>query len=291
MTAMIRPPRISEWPACRMLIPNAFTGGAPPEFRLAVQDTSPHIIGAASFRRYGAAMQSVMVHVVPQYRRQSVGSALLRQLLEEASREGYREATAQADVEADPGTELFLLAHHFLRGERLYSVEGDLARMRHTVCALRDRLLASGRIPSAARVVPLTSSHWDSVLELFSDHIAQSPFINPQFMPLSMIPEMLPFSRILLVENRVEGMLLAHREEEVVKTHGLVVTPPFRKSWAVVLLLSEAIESAWDAGARRTQFDFLENNIQRNMARRFQTKVIRISASFARPIKAHENGT
>jgi GNAT superfamily N-acetyltransferase len=289
MTATIRAPRITEWPACRMLIPNSFTGGAPPEFRLAVQDAYPHIIGAASFRRYGATMHSVMVHVVPQYRRQSIGSALLRQLLEEAGREGCREATAQVDVEADPGTELFLLAHQFLRGERLYSVEGDLARMRPTVCALRDRLLASGRIPPAARVVPLASSHWDSVLELFADHIARSPFINPQFMPL--IPEMLPLSRILLVENRVEGMILAHLEEEVVKTHGLVVTPPFRKSWAVVLLLSEAIESAWDAGARRTQFDFLENNIQRNMARRFQTKVIRILASYVRPIKSHENGT
>ena len=288
MRPVIRLPRISEWPACRMLIPGAFAAGARPEFRLAAQDSSPHIIGALSFRRHGIVLQSVMVHVLPQYRRRSVASTLLQHLFDEAKREGYREASAFLDLQADQTTERFLLAHGFSRGERLYSVEGDLVQMLRKMCALRDRLAASGRIPSGARITSLDLSNWNSVLELYSDHILRRPFLNPHDLSLSIVPEMAPLSRVLLVDGRVEGMILGDLDGSVARTHALVVTPGYRKSWAAVLLLAEAGEAARAAGARRTQFDFLETNIQRNLARRFQTKTIRILANFSHAIRPRE---
>jgi GNAT superfamily N-acetyltransferase len=79
-------------------------------------------------------------------------------------------------------------------------------------------------------------------------------------------------------------MLLGSVEGSVGRVAAMVVTPPYRHGWAAVLLLAASLESAWAAGARRVQFDFLDSNIDMHNVH-LKTGTVRILVSFVRPLK------
>ena len=50
LNVVIRPPQEAEWPACRMLLPEAFARGESPECLLAVSEAPRQMLGASSFK-------------------------------------------------------------------------------------------------------------------------------------------------------------------------------------------------------------------------------------------------
>jgi GNAT superfamily N-acetyltransferase len=150
---LIRPPRPAEWPACRMLVPEAFERPGSPECLLAISKAGPGIVGAAAVRWYGQLAYGLRIRVIRTEWRQGVGSRLLEAMLAEARRRGIRRMVAAAGPRIEPSAEPFLRARGFVRVNQLTTVEAPIAGMREAIGNLRRRIEAWAKIPPSARVV------------------------------------------------------------------------------------------------------------------------------------------
>jgi hypothetical protein len=60
-----------------------------------------------------------------------------------------------------------------------------------------------------------------------------------------------------------------------------VIAPAYRGGWAMIAVLSEALDAGWNAGCRIARFSYLDSN--RNMERltqRFHTRTVGVVANF-----------
>lgn len=285
MNLLIRPPLECEWPACRMLLPAMFADGHGAECRLVIAPVSPFIVAAAAFRPHGSEWTALTLHVVPSFRRQGIGTALLNRVADEAATDGVRALRVWVDGGRDPEVAAFLEAHAFLVGERLCRVEGDLAAMWPPIRTFCQRLRSAGRIPPDVATSALMVDDWDSVLALHADHIASNPRLTAGGLPMALFPHLLAHSAVLRRGGRIAGVILCHREGDLVSTVALIVPTGGAAPWAAALLLAGSMESAWAAGARRARYEFLADNIpMRNLTRRFGTRLLDVRSAMVRVV-------
>lgn len=265
-----------------MLLPERFSEGGPREFFVAVQEAEPYLVGAACFRHGGATLFSLRVRVLRTHRRRGIGSALLARVIQEARARGCHTVIARTDPEAEPDAAPFLEAHGFRRGMRLSTVEGDIEAMRPKLVALRDRLLAAGKVPGGARVVPYRDAPKDQVARLFAEHILNNPDLEAGRIEHWLAHGNVGDSPVALVGDQVVGMLLWSLEGSLATVPARVVAPGYRGGWVNAWLMAEAIEAGWAAGARRVRFEIPEGNQDtEKLARRLGASRVRTTESYA----------
>ncbi len=125
-----------------MLLPESFRPVAP-DALVAWDESAGAIAGLAAFHRIGRETVRTSVITVRPYRRQGIGSGLLRRVAERAVERGDERIRAQVDLAAHPEADGFLQANGFLRGPIRLELEGDLAASREQVLELRAR---AGRV-------------------------------------------------------------------------------------------------------------------------------------------------
>lgn len=283
---LIRPPRLPEWPACRMLLPDAFHRGGTPEVLLAVEADSPQLLGGAAYYVRGEQAGLLQLRVVRTHRRKGVGSGLLREFFSHSLAEGVQEVTAFVDVHSNPDASPFLAAHGFERKGRMFVVETDLDSMLAGMTRLRDRLLAGGKVPAGARLVSPSQAPMDEVARLYNENIIQGRCLRPEFLRDSLLdPKFEKSSIILMVGEQVAGLLMVEHQIEVHRAlvPARVVVEEYRGGWVNVLMMAKALELGAEAGIRRVRFESLENNSDTlKLAQRYQAETVHVLDRFLR---------
>lgn len=273
-----------------MLLPEPFREGGPREFFVAVQQAEPWLVGAACFRYGGATLFSVRVRVLRTHRRRGIGSALLRRIIQEARARGCKAVLARTDPEAEPDAAPFLEAHGFQRRGRLVKVEAEIEQMRAWFSALRDRLLAAGKVPSSARVVPYREAPKDQVARLYAEYILNSPDLQAGRIEHWLEHLNIQDSPVALVGDQVVGLLLWFLDGSVGTVPARVVAPGHRGAWVNALLMAEALEAGWAAGGRRVRFEIpAGNHDTEKLARRLGAKQLQIVDCYALAVEGGSN--
>jgi GNAT superfamily N-acetyltransferase len=288
----IRPPTLSEWPACRMLLPEAFTGAAP-EGLIAVDPAARQIAGAAVFRYGRTEILGARLRVVQGYRRRGIGTRFLERISTLGAERGLNEVYAWSDLAAETDAEEFLKANGFRRHNLLQNVEGDLLLLRDYLRRIRDRLVKSGKIPADAAIMSLEPAHHQQVAKMYAEYIAQARDFHPSQILPALGSGRLSASSVLIINGAVEGILLADIEEgkNLATVHARVVSPRYRGGWANCLLMLRSLELGLDAGSQRVRFDVPGNNSDtRKLMARCNAVVKRVMCWFVRDLRAPEGG-
>jgi GNAT superfamily N-acetyltransferase len=272
----IRPPRDIEGPACRMLLPeSAVRPMTRPEWLVAVQEAAPRIVGVASFQPRETVFIGVRVRVVRTHRRRGIGSRLLQHIIDEAVRRKMAAVFGRADGLTEPDAAPFLAAHSFGFLGRLATVEADVLAMRDYLVALRDRLIAGGKVPANARLVRFSEAPQDQVAKLYAEYIVHNPEADPALLRHPEFKEKIAASPVVMMDDRVVGILLVGVEGLLATVHARVVTPELRGGWVNPLMMGTATEDVWQAGARRVRFEIPpDNRDTEKLARRFRAETV-----------------
>ena len=285
----IRQPLPAEWAACRMLLPESFPQGTSPEALLVLDRKERRIAGAAVFHYGPKEILDARIHLVKRYRRKGIGTELLKLICSAASERGLGEILGWADLALEPDAEAFLRANAFQRSSCLHLVEGDLSLLRTYFYSIRERLLKHGRIPSSARLVSLAETRHDEIAKIYTRYIAATRYFHPGYvLPLLREPRM-AFSSVLQVDGNVQGLLLAEYSagSQVATVLAKVVLPAYRGGWANCLLMLRSMDQAWERGARRVRFEFLDNNRDtRKLMARCHAEIEHTRCWFVRELQA-----
>jgi GNAT superfamily N-acetyltransferase len=299
MKLHLRPPYDEEWQLCRMLLPETFADAATRDYLLCLRDEeagfsvvgyrfsdenakapttgnrepTTRLVAAVSFRRDGDEAKKLRVHVVPGFRRRGVGSHVLASLLGS----GLRALGGAVDSLKEPAAESFCERSGFRRVEQLCTVEADLAAMRQYLSRLRARI----GMPAGARVVRLPDAPSEAVARLHAAEIAHSE-LNPWRALLGQ-SQGLGLSPVAMVGDEVAGFMLGEVEGTTAVVHSRVSAPAYRGGWATIVLLSEALDTGWNAGCRTTRFSYLDSNRDmEKLAHRFHARTVSVATHFRR---------
>ncbi|GAH15236.1 unnamed protein product, partial [marine sediment metagenome] len=132
----------------------------------------------------------------------------------------------------------------------------ELDQFEPRLAPLYDRLKSRGRIPESAQIIPLYEADADEVIRLHLAQLGGDPSTLAERIrgegPESFSPR---YSRILLVDGRVVGFILAHRaSRDVAHVDADVVDPTLRGGWANIWLKLEATRGALNLGIKKFVF-------------------------------------
>jgi hypothetical protein len=276
MNLHLRPPTADEWPICRMLLPETFADQAPREYLLCLRDEAPRIVGAAAYQRRQDRIARLRLHVVKPFRRQRVGS----QMLSYIARSGARLIAGNSEISREAGAEAFCRRNRMERVNGITTVEGDIQEMREHMGRLRARLARA----SDARVMRLADAPGKEVAELHARHVAHDGDVDP-WRALVANAAAMSHSPVVMIDGRVAGMLLWELDRGTAVVRTRVAAPGARSAAVNVILLAEALDGAWAAGARRTQFSYADSNHDtRKLAARFRAGAVSEVAQFQRAV-------
>ena len=274
--------------ACRMLLPR-MAGQA--MFLVGVDGAHGLVVAAAavthSRRHKPPTGPGIEIHVIPSCRGAGLGTSLLAHLADYARRCGDEMlyASHKVDVESDE-----------FQGWRRLQFEPVETVQHHELMidALIPRLLAavtslkrSGQVPDGARIVPLYAADREAVLDLHTSHLGGDRDALRARLHGRTTDAFHPrYSRVLLVDDRICGCLLAHRTgRDVAAVDAVVIAPEYRLGWANAWLRLEACQGATSIGVERirfTTFDHYQDS--RQFATQFHGAITRTRALMGRPL-------
>ena|SRR5665213_3047416 len=150
----------------------------------------------------------------------------------------------------------------------------------------RDKL-ASRRIglPAGARVLRLPDAPFEAVARLHAAEIAHSE-LNPWRALLGQTAGLV-LSPVVMVDDEVAGFMLGEVEGTTAVVHSRVSAPAYRGGWVMIVLLSEALDTGWNAGCRTARFSYLDSNCDtEKLAQRFYARTVSVVTHFRREATA-----
>jgi GNAT superfamily N-acetyltransferase len=250
---------VAQTQAVLMLLPELLTAEVlPPRWWVAHLPGRPEaLVAAAAFvprlRDPEAPSFPCLLRVLPAYRRQGIGRALVARLIEDACR---WEVDALASWQACEGGDAdFLQAVGFKPYLAVYRFVGDLTRAL-LLCARRERALrAHGRIPVNMQVVPLSEAPLDAVVALYCSH-AGVPLATARRRIETALDDQ--SCRVLSVaaldSSGVAGLLLAAEKQGVPEADLWLSDPGRRNGWVALMTLHASLQRAAQIGATRFRF-------------------------------------
>ncbi len=188
----------------------------------------------------------LMIHTIPPCRGQGVASALCKSAAAVARTQAAQALYAAQRVEFD-GPEMEAWRRlGFEVCETVEEHEAPVAQFELRLAPLMERFRREGRIPDGAKIVPLYAANRDEVLQLHltamgGDRASLARKLSGQGSGAFH----LRLSRVLLVDERVVGCVLAHRTSQSAFTvDATIVAPELRGGWANVWLKLEASRGA-----------------------------------------------
>jgi len=287
----IRPPLLGEWPACRMLLPDAFTQGARPEALVAFDQQVRNITGVATFHYAAKEIRAVRIRVVRAHRRKGIGSQFLQRICSLATERGLGEISGYSNITLESDAEAFLLANHFRRDVQVSTVEGNLLLLLDRLRGVCRRLTNAGKVPLGIRFVGLEEAPHDQLAKIYADQIAEARNFHPSYMLPVLADARLAASTVLMVDGTVRGMLLCEGNDgkNVATVHARAVSPGYRGGWANCLLMLRSAEQAWQAGSGRVRFDVPgDNSDTLKLMTRCNAEIKHVLCWFIRDVRPQE---
>ncbi len=267
-TTLVRPALEAESVSCRALLPEAFLpSGYAPELFVAPAPESG-ILGAAALAWVPDGFP-LLIRVAEGWRRQGIGGALLRAVMDTAAGETPALRAWGPLAEASPGA-LFLQAAGFRPIRRLLVFETDAVRFATAMTALLGRFRAAGRVPADVRLASLDEAPPSEVVRLVTQHMATQPHdVAWRIAPGAPNGYNRALSLVLMRDVRVVAAMLCRRHAEAIEVDVNVVAPDVRRGWANLLLLEGMARLCRAAGIRRFRFSCEEHvRDTLNLARR-----------------------
>jgi GNAT superfamily N-acetyltransferase len=262
----IRPPTAVELRACRILLPTATGADRRARLYVAVSGTPQRVVGAAALgldaRRQTHEGWQVDLHVIPPVRRRGIGRALLDRVLADAEAHQVPALHAWEWVEPDSDAARAWAALGFAPARRKREYEADIAAASSTLVPLYEQVRASGYIPPAAKILPLSEADAAAVADLHVEYLGGSRRL---LMPLltGAAPDAYhpKYSRIILLDGRVVGASLGRvLPGGVCEVDAHVLHPSVRMGWANLWLKMEAAERLLEDGVRTMRYFTLEQH-------------------------------
>ncbi|HEY3393242.1 MAG TPA: GNAT family N-acetyltransferase [Lacipirellulaceae bacterium] len=269
----IAPAAAADAKAVRMLVPELREAAAA---FVAVDLTHGLVIGAAAAtrlaRRPPLVGPGVAVHVIEPCRGHGIGTALVGHLGTAARRAGA--AALYAARRAVEGSKEMCgwMSLGFAPCETVQEHTLSLERFEPQLSPLLDRMRERGRIPHAARIIPLFQANLPAVLQLHLDHLGGNRGELYRKLRGDGAGAFHPrYSRVLVVGDKTLGCILAHRRDrDTAVVDADIVDPILRGGWANVWLKLEATRGAMRLGIKRFQFTSFDHYSD---TRSFSTKL------------------
>jgi len=289
----VRPAEARDSKALRMLLPELRNGGA---YCVAVDGRNQLVVGAAamtaSCRTEPVVGPGIGVEVIEPCRRHGIATALLTNLERAATKmfgagalyAGNRVAQGSMESQAWQWlgfTPADTVETHDLSTEQIEAKLGPLV----------DRMRARGRIPSNAHISPLYEVNAASVLQLHLDQMGGERGELYRKIQGKGAGAFHPrYSRVLLVDGRVKGCILAHRvAADVAAVDANILDPSVRGGWANVWLKLEATRGAIRLGIKTFRFTTFDHYTDtRSFTQRLGGETTRVMQLMHRPLTAHE---
>lgn len=254
----IRSPGSQDARALRMLLPELRNGL---QSFVAIDGEHRLVIGAASLtqscRTTPVVGPGVALEVIAPCRRHGVATALLK-YLERAAAQSFGASALYATKRVDQASvesrgwqwlgfsPVDTVEEHNLPTDRIEAKLGPLV----------ERMRARGRIPANACIVPLYEANAASVLQLHLDQMGGERRELYRKIRGRGVGAFHPrYSCVLLVDERVKGCILAHREAaDVAAVDANILDPSVRGGWANVWLKLEATRGAIRLGIKTFRF-------------------------------------
>jgi len=279
---LIREPRESEFPACRILLPEACAQPAGRLFRLVFESTGSSIVAALSYFEDSRGITGVRLHVVKKRRRSGIGSGVIQHLLDEAQRQAKQRVLVDADLKNEPDAEAFLTKRGFRLIGRLTSVHGPIVGRGAKRDEFQARLRGAAELPASSRMTSLADAPVDQIAQLYADHIANTPMMPG--MERTLRADQYPESVVVMIGEKVIGFILARAETECVRVPALAVLPEYRGKGLAIRMIA-AMEDKLGENIKRGEFEFTDSAIfTAKIAAAFGHEVARIGARFERSI-------
>lgn len=251
---LIRPARANEAKPFRMLLPavGEFSVGL-----VAVSTADERVVGAAaiskSMRPQPPVGPGVAVHVIPPWRQQGIGRALLDALKQAAKNSSAEAFYAMQKIEAGSDEERGWRWLGFEPLETVVYHELPLAAIESRLAPLHDWMSAKQAIPSEAEIIALCDADHQAIADLHIEVMGGDRRMLLSKMRGEGLGAYHPrYSRVLLLDGIVKGFILAHREsKEVAVVDANILSPDVRGGWANLWLKLEATRGAAELGIER----------------------------------------
>ena len=276
--------------AVRMLLSSATDAF---EHILVVESELPqHIVAAGaltrSIRPKPLKGPGVTLQVIEPFRGRGIGKTLLEGLAARASQQAAEAIYATQKVDANSEAMRAWSALGFSPCETVEHHELPLDQFEPQLAPLYDRMRLKGKIPISARIIPLFDANISEVLLLHLATLGGDPKALTQKLRGEVQGSFMPrLSRVLVIDDRVVGFILAHRvSREIAYVDANVVAPEVRGSWANVWLKLEATREAMRWGINQfvfTSFDHYKDT--RNFTERMRGVSVRKSILMYLPLE------
>ncbi|MDN4501889.1 GNAT family N-acetyltransferase [Alteromonadaceae bacterium BrNp21-10] len=241
---VVEPARPSQTAAVLTLLPELLSACClPSSFIIAFSKNNPsQILGAAAFIPQIISNEwpgfSIHCHVVADFRRQGIGSAMLQQLKTEARHWDIAYLHVTGHFEDNSSPTQFLTKRQFSPSSNMHYFIGQTQATLPMLDRLVKALYRRNRVPTGFSVQPLAQVNLDKVAELFARqfgtsqangiHIVQQALSDPLSNELS-----------LAVSNGSElaGFLIAKQSNDFPEVSYWVSAPEYRQGWPAALLL------------------------------------------------------
>lgn len=250
------------------------------------------IVGAAamthSCRQEPLTGPGIAVEVIEPCRRQGIATQLLTQL-EIAAQHTYGANGLYAAHRVEWESPEYQ-AWQWLSFEPIETVDEHVLpidQFESRLGPILERMRANGHLPTGAEIIPLYRSNLAAVMQLHLDEMGGSRQELYQKLRGNVPGAFHPrYSRVLLVDGRVQGCVLAHRVAKyTAKVDANIVAPELRGGWANVWLKLEAARRALTLGIREftyTSFDRYTDT--RSFSKKLGGRIARRTALMARKI-------
>lgn len=231
----------------------------------------------------------VAVHVIPPYRHRGIARKLVNLLAENAAKAGAGALYATHKVELGGVEQQAWSALGFLPCETVEYHELLLDEFEVQLAPLLERMRQRGKIPATARILPLCEVDIHEVARLHREILGGDMASLLQKLRGD-VPESYSarYSRVLLLENRVVGFILAHRAaRDVAHVDANVLAPEVRGGWANVWLKLEATRGALQLGIKRFVFSTFDHYTDtRSFTERLRGVTVQTKVLMYRPLTA-----
>jgi len=220
-------------------------------FMLAIDEGRSTIAGAVSYLDDGERFCGLRLRVVPDRQRVGVGTKLLEEVFKEADRQGRSQVTAQVDPDKHLALNNFLVRNRFKLKSRLSTVEGDL------ITDVDGKLRAFCQ-DDLVQIVPLNRALGAEAGRLYAEYIASLPEPLSSRLFFSADAPRFRLTQLLLVDGKVEGLMLVEQDRTRAIIHARVVSERYRGGRASARLVLETLERLRQSGIERLRFQFFD---------------------------------
>ena len=223
-------------------------------------DDADRIIGAAgatrSCRPQPPTGPGIALHVIEPCRRQGIGRRLLQCLERTAEQEGAQSLYGASRVELGSDAMCAWQRLGFTPCETVETQRLPLDQFEPRLAPLVERMRNQNRIPMVAKIIPLYESNLGAVLHLHLDNLGGDRAELYRKLRGRGAGAFHPrYSRVLLVDGKVKGCILAHRKDrDTAIVDADIVTSSHRGGWANVWLKLEATRGAIRLGIKNFEF-------------------------------------